>query len=121
MPLYEILCISSHATDYSHISKLVKQTALTVLNNGGVVRTLNCWGTRKLPALMKRQGQHHTIGDYWTIHFDASPTLLRKVNFQLQQDPRVIRWTTTKLGEQLKDIGGLKEVTVKPGEAVAGI
>jgi len=61
---------------------------------------------------MRRQGQRHVIGDYWTIHIDASPGLLKQVNYQLQQDPRVIRWTTTKLGERLKDIAGLKEATV---------
>jgi len=95
------------------ISELVKQTAEAVMQRGGVVRSLDSWGTRLLPAVMKRHEQRHTVGDYWTIHFDASPPVMKSVNFQLGKDPRVIRWTVTKLGEKLNDIAGVKEATVK--------
>ncbi|KAG8936848.1 hypothetical protein FRC03_009600 [Tulasnella sp. 419] len=112
MPLYEILCISSHSRDFNVIRGLVKQTAMTVMNNGGVVRSLNSWGSHVLPSRARRHKQYHTIGDYWTIHFDASPPLMQTVANQLQQDPRVVRWTTTKIGERLEDILGTKESTV---------
>jgi len=61
---------------------------------------------------MRRHKQIYTVGDYWTIHFDASPKLMQVVNGQMKQDPRVIRWTVSKLGERLRDIGAFKEATV---------
>ncbi|KIO32270.1 hypothetical protein M407DRAFT_241525 [Tulasnella calospora MUT 4182] len=112
MPLYEILCISAHAVKYEEIHGLVKQTALTVMNNGGVVRSINSWGTRTLPMRIKRYKASHNVADYWTMHFDASPKLMKSVAHSLKADERVLRWTTTKLGERLEDIAKPAESTV---------
>lgn len=67
MPLYEVLCVSAHAARYvrrlvgligvalakiwvkEDIHSLVRQSAMLILNNGGVVRSIRSWGTRELP------------------------------------------------------------------------
>ena len=49
---------------------------------------------------------------YWTIQYDASPALMNSLVRQLRQDPRVIRWTTLKRGEAMKDIVEVKESTI---------
>jgi small subunit ribosomal protein S6 len=46
------------------------------------------------------------------MQFDASPRTLRSLNSIMRGDPRVIRWTTLKLGEKLEDIVKEREVTV---------
>jgi hypothetical protein len=38
------------------------------------------------------------------MHYDASPTLKSDVESRLRQDPRVIRWTTLKMGEKIEDV-----------------
>ena len=59
----------------SRIRDLVRQTAMTVMNHGGVVRSLNSWGTRSLPAQMRRHEQKHTIGECVTINTAHCNTL----------------------------------------------
>lgn len=46
------------------------------------------------------------------MHFDASPRLMKSVAHSLKADERVLRWTTTKLGERLEDIAKPAESTV---------
>jgi len=104
MPLYELLVINTHFREFVHIKDLVQTTATHVMNNGGVVRSVNNWGTKVLPQRMRAHKQWHTAGDYWTMHYDASPKLMNSVVSRLRQDPRVIRWTTIKMGEKLEDV-----------------
>ncbi|KAF4621278.1 hypothetical protein D9613_000755 [Agrocybe pediades] len=111
MPLYEMLCITTHVSTYNHIRELVRQSALHVLNNGGVVRNINSWGTKTLPQKMKRHGPYQTVGDYWTMHFDTSPRTLRSLNGILRRDPRVLRWTVLKVADRVEDLS-------KKGESV---
>jgi small subunit ribosomal protein S6 len=63
MPLYEMLCITTHIPVYQHIRELVRQSALHVIDNGGVVRAINSWGTRTLPQRMKRHGPRQAVGE----------------------------------------------------------
>ncbi|KAJ7703101.1 hypothetical protein B0H17DRAFT_1127437 [Mycena rosella] len=75
MPIYEMVCIAAHFPDYKHIHGLARQTALHIMDAGGVVRKIDSWGTRTLPQRMRRHGNYHEIGDYWTMHFDTAPGL----------------------------------------------
>lgn len=104
MPLYRILCISAHFREFTHIKELVTQSATLLLENGGVVRDIESMGMRTLPQRMFRHKAWHSYGDYWAISFDASPQLMAQLARRLRADPRVIRWTTRKLGERLDDI-----------------
>ncbi|KIK67325.1 hypothetical protein GYMLUDRAFT_126395, partial [Collybiopsis luxurians FD-317 M1] len=98
MPLYQMLCISSHFGEYKFIKQLVTQTCSHIMNNGGVVRKIDSWGTLALPQRMKRHASFHTHADYWTLHFDTSPRTLQSLNKIMRQDPLVIRWTVLNLG-----------------------
>ncbi|KAL6308050.1 ribosomal protein S6 [Sparassis latifolia] len=113
MPFYQMLCISSHYPEYKHIKDLVHFTAMHVMNQGGVVRRLNSWGTLSLPQRMRRHKTYNSIGDYWTMHFDASPRILKSLNAQMRRDPRVIRCTMIKLGQKVEDVVHEKEKTIQ--------
>ncbi|KAF8893953.1 ribosomal protein S6 [Infundibulicybe gibba] len=104
MPLYQMLCITTHYPQFTHIKELVRQSATHVMNAGGVVRSINSWGTLTLPQRMKRHGPYESVGDYWTLHFDTSPRTLKSLNSIMRRDPRVLRWTVLKLGEKVEDI-----------------
>ncbi|GJE95915.1 ribosomal protein S6 [Phanerochaete sordida] len=104
MPFYQMLCITQHLPEYSHIKQLVSLAAKHVMDRGGVVRKLNSWGTMTLPQRMHRRRKWHDVGDYWTMNFDASPKTLHSLDNILKHDPRVIRWTMIKLGEKVEDV-----------------
>lgn len=76
------------------------------MNAGGVVRKIESWGTMQLPHRMKkkRTNTYEHIGDYWTLHCDASPQNLRSLNNFMRRDPRVLRWTVLKLGDRVEDV-----------------
>ncbi|PPQ97376.1 hypothetical protein CVT26_006610 [Gymnopilus dilepis] len=112
MPLYEMLCITTHVQTYNQIRELVRQSALHVMNNGGVVRNINSWGTMTLPQRMKRHGTPQSVGDYWTLHFDCSPRTLRSLNGIMRRDPRVLRWTVLKLADKIEDLAKKGEKTL---------
>ena len=79
MPLYQMLCITKHYPEYvrsrplnpstpnfcwqKHIRELVRQSAMHIMGAGGVVRSINSWGTRTLPQRMKRQGPYVSVGE----------------------------------------------------------
>ncbi|KAF8513028.1 ribosomal protein S6 [Hysterangium stoloniferum] len=113
MPLYELLCVAGHFPQYVYIKELVTTCATHVMDAGGVVRSINSWGTRTLPARKLSHKRWHTVGDYWTMHFDTNPRTLHELNRKLRQDPRVIRWTMTKLGEKIEDIAQPNEKTIQ--------
>ncbi|EPQ57586.1 hypothetical protein GLOTRDRAFT_105066 [Gloeophyllum trabeum ATCC 11539] len=112
MPFYRMLCISAHYPEYANIKSLVRQAALHIMDNGGVVRKIDSWGTRALPQRMRRHTQYHTAGDYWMMYFDTSPRVLREFNSIMRKDPRVIRWTTLKIGDKVEDIVEPPEKTI---------
>lgn len=76
-----MLCITAHYNEYvrsitlfshcypnaillqKHIKELVRQTAMHVLNAGGVVRGINSWGTCRLPQRMQRHQQYYDKGE----------------------------------------------------------
>ncbi|KAI0675044.1 ribosomal protein S6 [Trametes maxima] len=112
MPFYQLVCIAAHYPEYRHIKDLVTRAATHILDNGGVVRRLDSWGTQTLPQRMRRAKQNYNIGDYWSMQFDASPATLRGLNGILRHDPRVIRWTALKVGEKVDDVLMLPTKTV---------
>ncbi|KAI0769664.1 ribosomal protein S6 [Trametes elegans] len=112
MPFYQLVCIAAHYPEYKHIKDLVTRAATHILDNGGVVRKLDSWGTKTLPQKMRRAKQTYSIGDYWTMQFDASPSTLRGLNGIMRHDPRVIRWTSLKVGDKVDDVLMVEEKTV---------
>ncbi|KAI6046080.1 hypothetical protein EDC04DRAFT_1871086 [Pisolithus marmoratus] len=100
MPFYQMLCIASHFREYKHIKDLVTMSAKHIMDQGGVVRNIEYWGTQTLPQPMRRHRQVYTIGDYWTMYFDTSPHGLKSLTGVIRRDPRVIRWTMLKQGGQ---------------------
>ncbi|KAN0091248.1 hypothetical protein V8E55_004814 [Tylopilus felleus] len=112
MPFYKMLCISAHFREYKHIKDLVTMAARHVMDHGGVVRNIEHWGTQTLPQVMRRHKKSQTIGNYWTMYFDASPGTLNSLALKLRRDPRVIRWTMLKQGDKAQDIVLPREKTV---------
>ncbi|KXN85366.1 30S ribosomal protein S6 [Leucoagaricus sp. SymC.cos] len=107
MPLYQMICIAAHFPEYQHIRSLAQKSATHIMNSGGVVRKIESWGTMQLPQRMKKKrstAAYEYVGDYWSLHCDASPQTLRSLNNFLRRDPRVLRWSVLKLGDRVEDV-----------------
>ncbi|KAH8828088.1 ribosomal protein S6 [Flagelloscypha sp. PMI_526] len=107
MPLYQMLCIAKHFNDYAQIRELVRQTCHHLFDNGSTVRSLDYWGLKPLPTRMQRHdmnGTHHSKGDYWTVHFDTGPRVVKSLNQLMMLDPRVLRWHIVKLATKPEDL-----------------
>ena len=83
MPFYQVLCIAAHNPEYvrdkpflsyalflsfyapqRQIKSLVRLAGTHILNNGGVVRGIQYWGTETLPQRMRSHGTNHDHGEY---------------------------------------------------------
>ncbi|KAK7005597.1 hypothetical protein R3P38DRAFT_3303706 [Favolaschia claudopus] len=92
MPIYQMLCIAAHFPEYKHIQGLVRQSALHIMDAGGVVRKIESIGTRNLPQPTGR------------CILTLLPRTLLSLNALMRRDPRVVRWTVLKLGSKPEDI-----------------
>lgn len=52
------------------------------------------------------------FSSHWTMDFDTSPRMLSSLQSELTKDPRVIRWTTLKLGDRIQQITKSPEKTI---------
>ncbi|KAI0063560.1 hypothetical protein BV25DRAFT_1824107 [Artomyces pyxidatus] len=113
MPFYQMVCIAAHNAEYVHIKELVRLSATQIMNQGGVVRGIKYWGLKTLPQRMRQNRVYHSYGDYWSMHFDASPSNQRDLSKLLRKDPRVIRATVLKMGEKIEDVVVPREKTIR--------
>jgi small subunit ribosomal protein S6 len=108
--LYEIVGIVRCAgvngmTDTQAIIKLIGKQ---IVNNRGVIRSIENWGLRPLPQIMNKNRRSNVVGSHFFLKFDSSPAVQNEINRVLQQDPRMIRAIVVKSTDSPK----LKHLTV---------
>lgn len=83
--------------------RLLRNSAVHVLDNNGVVRGFEPMG-KDLPLFsrIKKGGEWHTKGSYWSMQFDAKPETMKTLSRLLSLDDVVLRYTTIKIGDSLK-------------------
>ncbi|BEI86846.1 hypothetical protein CcaverHIS002_0701920 [Cutaneotrichosporon cavernicola] len=115
MPLYELFCIASHnPTSPAGLRQLIRSVATQVHGTGGVVRDLRALGAGlTLPYRMKRNQQFHERGDHFSMTFDTSPVVLKRINETLRRDPMVVRWMLTKKGAAVSQLNTAPSSTVQ--------
>lgn len=74
-------------------------TGSLVLSQGGVIRGLSNWGVFALPTPATRHGVRHRQGHYFAMRFDAATRTQEAVRTLLRTDPRVIRFSSVRLGD----------------------
>ncbi|ESO12414.1 hypothetical protein HELRODRAFT_62093 [Helobdella robusta] len=95
MPQYELSVIFK-ALGRMDLSKAIKRTSETILNSGGVIRSFDNVGLRKLPYKMFKHGNRYDEGNYYIIKFDCPPNIVPdlKAHFNLDLDivrPKILR------------------------------
>ncbi|WVQ81914.1 ribosomal protein S6 [Cryptococcus sp. DSM 104549] len=118
MPLYELFCIAAHnPLSSASLRSVINSVANQVHQTGGVVRSVRNLGINAtLPSRMKRMRQFHYAGDHFTMTFDTSPIVLKRLNENLGNNPAVIKWTLLKRATKLKDLGKPLHPSVEYGE-----
>jgi small subunit ribosomal protein S6 len=90
--------------------RIARTAGSLVLRQGGTIRGIKNWGVWSLPKrTRKHQAQYHE-GHYFIMRFDGWSRIQDEVRMTLGLDPRMIKFSSVKLGdgtlESLSKIGG---------------
>lgn len=102
MPLFQTVMTAKAATSPSTLAHMVKSIAKQVIGSGGVVRSVENIGVRKLPYRFKskfadRNGmRYHYDGRFIALRFDASPGSISEVERIIKMEEDILRFTTTR-------------------------
>ena len=80
-------------------SRIVLAAGQLVLQNRGVIRGISNWGVFLLPRATSVHQMRHHYGHYFAMRFDASPAAQEAVRGMLALDPRMIRSSSVRLGD----------------------
>ncbi|ROV94667.1 hypothetical protein VSDG_06174 [Cytospora chrysosperma] len=96
--LYEMIGIVRPG-NMSEVKEIVLAAGQLVLRQGGVIRSVDNWGVFALPRTISKAQQLHHNGHYFCMRYDASTATQNAVKNTMSLDPRVIRSTSVKLGD----------------------
>ncbi|WWD02503.1 ribosomal protein S6 [Kwoniella europaea PYCC6329] len=115
MPLYELFCIAVHnPTSSVNLRSVINSLSNQIHSTGGVVRDMKKLGINlTLPQRMRRMRQYHERGDHFTMTFDTSPIVLKRLDETLRRDPSIIRWTLLKKATKVKDLNKLLNSSIE--------
>ena len=83
---YSFFPSTSHAPDYNMLTSLMKEISLKIVNNGGIVRSIQNHGIRQLPHRFKakyadREGnRYYEKGRFISVFYDANPNVMKQVS-----------------------------------------
>ena len=87
MKAYELLFVLNPSADEEARAGVMKRIDVAIVDEGGVVDSVDDWGRRKLAYEI----DHLTEGDYTLINFHAEPTQIAELDRVLRINDAVIR------------------------------
>ncbi|XP_068698633.1 small ribosomal subunit protein bS6m-like [Montipora foliosa] len=90
MPQYELSLITRVLSKEGYASVL-RRTALSIMDRGGVVRKMENLGEQELPHRMRAHTEWHSHGRYFLFHFDLGPEGIKELKHELDTDVDLIR------------------------------
>jgi ribosomal protein S6 len=100
--------------DYNALTKLMKEISLKIVNNGGIVRSIQNHGIRQLPHRFKAkyadaQGdRYYEKGRFISVFYDANPTVMKQVHNILSLDDQILRTTHLRASNKFGEVNNLK-------------
>ena len=114
MPLYHTITTTTATMSAGELTALFRQCAKLVLDGGGVFRTCENYGMKRLPHRMKSKhasagesGRYHYMGRFVSMHYDLAPGARPQLEFLLRRNPGVLRVTTFKPKTQMDKVNSL--------------
>jgi len=93
----------------------MKEVSLKIVDNGGIVRSIQNHGIRQLPHRFKakyadRDGaRYYEKGRFISVFYDASPNIMKQVEGILAMDEQILRTTHLRATNKFEDVNNLKE------------
>lgn len=103
------------APDYSSLTQLMREMSLKIVNNGGIVRSIQNHGIRQLPHRFKAKyvdqegNRYYEKGRFISVFYDASPKAMREVEAILRNNEEILRNTHLKATNKFSDVNNLNE------------
>jgi small subunit ribosomal protein S6 len=91
--VYESAVLINAALDDEQIESIISRIKETIVNNGGEIREIENWGRKRLAYMVRKS----KIGYYVIFRFNASSTLLSKLERYYSLDEYILRYLTIKL------------------------
>uniref|UniRef100_A0A7S2IGM9 Ribosomal protein S6 n=1 Tax=Helicotheca tamesis TaxID=374047 RepID=A0A7S2IGM9_9STRA len=107
MVFYECVLTAKNTAPFTSLTKLMKTISSTVVENGGIVRTVQNHGIRNLPHRFKAKypdkegNRYYKKGRFISVWYDASPRVLAKVENEIRLDDQILRHTHLKARNKL--------------------
>ena len=101
--------------DFKQLTSLAKTISHKVVENGGIVRSIQNHGIRTLPHRFKakyadREGnRYYEKGRFFSIYYDSNPNVQKEVDSILKMDELVLRNTHLKVRNKLWYVNIAKE------------
>ncbi|GFS12389.1 28S ribosomal protein S6 [Elysia marginata] len=92
MPTYELSVIIK-ALQRPQLSAAVKRCCTNIVEQGGMIRSMENLGLKPLPYKMSSHGTKHYEGNYVLIKFDGSTHLPQLLEEPMKRDSDLIRQT----------------------------
>jgi small subunit ribosomal protein S6 len=106
----ELSSLSPSASELINSLRIVRTAGSLILKSGGTIRGIKNWGVFSLPKRTRKHQAQHDNGHYFIMRYDASSRIQDDVRKTLGLDPRMIKFSSVKLGdgtlESLSKIGG---------------
>ncbi|XDG00436.1 hypothetical protein ABKA04_000051 [Annulohypoxylon sp. FPYF3050] len=96
--LYELIGIVRPG-NLAEVKEIVLTTGQLILQQKGVIRGISNWGIFLLPKPLSVHQMRHHQGHYFAMRFDSSAATQNAVRNMLALDPRMIRHSSVKLGD----------------------
>jgi len=107
--LYELIAVVRPG-NVNEVKEIARTAGSLILRSGGIIRGLRNWGIFTLPTVTRKHQAIYREGHYFIMRFDASSKIQDEVRQTLGLDPRMIKFSSVKLGngklESMGKIGG---------------
>ena len=103
---YEVMFIVRPDVADEDVDKLIAALTQTVTNGGGVVRSAEKWGKRKLAYMVRKFND----GNYVLLTVEADGTLIAELERRLRVSEPVIKFITVRMDEEEKRLAKVRAI-----------
>jgi len=107
--LYELIAVVRPG-NLAEVKEIARTAGSLILRSGGTIRGIKNWGVFSLPKPTRKHQAQYANGHYFIMRFDASSRIQDDIRMTLGLDPRMIKFSSVKLGdgtlESISKIGG---------------
>ena len=109
------ISLMNYFSDYNALTAVMKEISLKIVNNGGIVRSIQNHGIRQLPHRFKAKyadlegNRYYERGRFVSVFYDASPNVMRQVKGILDLNEEILRNTHLKATNKFNDVNNMRE------------